>query len=123
MRRYVFPFEKLEMWEKAVELVTDIYTVTKSFPREEVFGITAQIRRSAVSVASNIAEGATRISPKDRANFSVIAFSSLMELINQLEIATRLGFLEREGYNQIRINVEMISRMLIAFRNSQKAKG
>ncbi|MFZ2901080.1 MAG: four helix bundle protein [Saprospiraceae bacterium] len=121
MRKYVFPFEKLTMWERSVELVTEIYAVTRSFPKEELFGITSQIRRCAVSVASNIAEGATRVSPKDRANFSVIAYSSLMELINQLVISKKLGFLQEEEYEALREKVAEISRMLIAFRNSQKA--
>lgn len=71
---YTFYFEKLEVWHLAIELAKDIYQSTASFPREEKFGLTNQIRRASVSVSSNLAEGSARITKKDQAHFSTIAF-------------------------------------------------
>ena len=121
MNTYVFPFEKLLAWKKAKELVKEIYFATESFPREEIYGLTAQIRRSAVSVASNLAEGTSRSTPKDQSHFTVMAFSSLMEMINQLVISENLGFLDGNKLGSIRKKTEELSRILIALRKSQES--
>src|SRR5688572_23953419 len=94
---------KLLAWQQAMILVEDIYRVTKTFPRDEAFGLTSQIRRSAVSVPSNIAEGAGRNSTKELVQFLGIASGSLAEADTQLEIATRLGYLDRDSavFNQV----------------------
>ena len=84
----------LEAWKKAIELVIDIYAKTKLYPDEERFGLTSQIRRAAVSIPSNIAEGAARTSDKDMLRFIDIALGSLAELDTQLVIADRLNYLQ-----------------------------
>jgi four helix bundle protein len=119
MDAYTFPFEKLSVWKKSRELVTRIYQITKDFPRREIHGISYQIRKSAVSVASNIAEGTSRVSNKDRAHFSVMAYSILMELLNQLIISKDLGYLSENDYQCVRPLAEEISRMLISLRKAQ----
>ena len=82
----------LEVWKRAVEFVTDIYQATENFPKSELYGITNQLRRAAVSVPSNIAEGASRKSLLERKRFYEIARSSLVEIDTQLEIALRLRY-------------------------------
>src|SRR5690606_35660521 len=86
----------LEVWKKSIELVTEIYQVTKNFPKEEIYGLTSQIRRSAVSVPSNIAEGAARQFNKEYIQFLYIALGSLMELDTQLIIAKNNDFIDEE---------------------------
>jgi four helix bundle protein len=82
----------LDVWKRSMELVTQIYEVTREWPREEAFGLTAQIRRAAISVPSNIAEGAGRSSNADFSRFLSIAMGSLSEIETQLEIAQRLAY-------------------------------
>jgi four helix bundle protein len=84
---HTYSFEKLDVWILSKELVKLIYEQTECFPSKEQFGITNQIRRAAVSVASNIAEGTSRKTKKEQARYSQIAYSSLMELINQMVLA------------------------------------
>ena len=83
----------LAAWKKAIELVEAVYSATRSFPREEMFGLTSQMRRAAVSVPANIAEGAARAGSKELVQFLNIAAASLSELDTHIEIATRIGFL------------------------------
>ena len=86
----------LRVWQESVDLVTDIYRVTSNFPRNEIYGLTSQMRRAAVSVPSNIAEGAARTSNKEFLQFLSIARGSLSELETQIMISLNLGFL-RDG--------------------------
>jgi len=116
---YTFSFEKLNVWIDSKYLVKLIYTVTNEFPNEEKFGLTNQIRRASISVSSNLAEGTSRISNKDKAHFTTLSFSSLMEVLNQIIIAYELEFLSTENYNNIRIEIEKISNKLNALRNTQ----
>ncbi|MBB5036581.1 four helix bundle protein [Prosthecobacter dejongeii] len=90
--RKQFPFEKLEVWQRARQLVTHVYECSRTFPKDERFGLTSQLTRSAVSVANNLAEGCGRSSLKDQAHFSAQAYGSLMETASDLIIATDLGF-------------------------------
>lgn len=85
-------YEDLEVWQQAMNLVTMIYELTKEFPKDEMYGLTSQIRRAAVSIPSNIAEGQGRATTKDFLHFLVIARGSLNEVKTQLEIANRLGY-------------------------------
>ena len=85
--------KKLDVWKVSVDFVTDIYRLTDNFPSNEKFGISNQLRRSAVSISSNIAEGAARKSPIERKRFFEIARSSLVEIDTQVEISVRLGYL------------------------------
>ena len=87
-------YKELFAWQKAMDVVTEIYRVSKSFPKEEMFGLTSQIRRAAVSIASNIAEGHGRVTGSDRKHFVAMARGSLLEVETQVEIAVNLGYVE-----------------------------
>ena len=117
---YSYAFERLEVWKKGKELVKLVYQFTRSFPREEQHGLTRQMRRAGVSVISNLAEGTARQTPKDRANFSVMAYSSLMELVNQVILSHDLGFLENKKYLEFRTLSNEVSRMINALQKAQK---
>jgi len=111
----------LEVWKKSIELVTEIYQVTKNFPKEEIYGLTSQIRRSAVSVPSNIAEGAARQFNKEYIQFLYIALGSLMELDTQLIIAKNNDFIDEEKLNLIEKNIEAIGKMINGLINYRKS--
>ncbi len=93
------PHKRLLAWQKSMDLVVRLYEVTKSFPKEEAYGLTSQIRRAAVSVPSNISEGAAGRSSEQFKNFLGIAIGSLNELSTQLEIANRIGYIEKPAHN------------------------
>lgn len=115
---YTYPFEKLEVWRLSKRLVVDIYKITGKFPTEERFGLVNQMRRAAVSISSNLAEGSGRNTAKDQAYFYNIAYSSLMELLNQLLIAFDLKWIEEEELNRLRSEIEVISVKINALRKS-----
>jgi len=118
----MFKFEKLDVWQKAVEYAELIYEVTKTFPAEEKFGLMSQLRRSAVSVSSNIAEGSSRSSDTDLARFIEIAYGSLLESVSELEIAKRQGFLSGKMFETAYKKAEDLARMLSGFRRSVKKR-
>ena len=99
-----------------MEATVDLYAICKKFPEDEKYGLVSQVRRSAVSIPSNIAEGAARNSPTDFARFLTIAIASLSELDTQLEIALRLGYTDGPTFQAIDNKLASISRMLIALR-------
>ncbi len=109
-------YKQWVVWQKSMELVTETYSLTKHFPKEEVYGLTSQIRRAAVSIPSNIAEGYARFSSKDKHHFYVIAYASAKEYETQLEIANRLGFaktIDIERINCIYTEViKLLSKMV-----------
>ena len=107
-----FSFEKLDVWKRSKDLTLMLYRATESFPDTEKYGLTSQLRRAAVSVSSNIAEGSSRKGAKDQRRFYVIAFSSAIEVINQLIISNELKFLSDENYKQLREELETITAML-----------
>ena len=117
--RGTFVFHKLRVWSLAKDLVKDIYALTKAFPVEERFGLAAQINRAAISVASNIAEGSGRVSRKDQAYFTQLAYGSLMEVACQMEIAQDLGFLSDDELQSIFSSIKTIAEKLSALRSSQ----
>ncbi|HJS53614.1 MAG TPA: four helix bundle protein [Chitinophagaceae bacterium] len=119
MDTYQFSFEKLEVWQLARNLTTDIYRHTANFPQEERYLLTSQLRRAAVSVASNLAEGSTRATAKDKAHFTTIAFSSLMEVFNHLIIAVDLGYLNNENLIKYRKQIQTLSVKLSNLKASQ----
>ena len=94
----MFNFEKLDVWHKAIEFADTVYSVTKGFPSDERFGLTNQMRRAAVSVSANIAEGTSRSSRSDYARFVEIATGSLFEVVSQSVISKRLGLLSEADY-------------------------
>lgn len=100
----------LEVWKQSLELTERVYRVTGSFPREELYGLTAQMGRAAVSVSSNIAEGAARGSKKEFVQFLRISLGSLAELETQLVVAGRLGFISDQD---IMGKIEEVRRMLL----------
>jgi four helix bundle protein len=114
----MFNFEKLDVWQKAITLADVIYNDTRNFPADERFGLTNQMRRSVVSVSSNIAEGSSRSSKSDFGRFLEIATGSVFELVSQGFIARRQNFLAEEGFRAIYVNAEEIGRMLSGLRNS-----
>jgi len=85
----MFNFEKLEVWHKAIEYADDVYTITRAFPDDERFGLTSQMRRAAVSISSNIAEGTSRHSRDDYAHFLEIATGSIFDVVSQATISKR----------------------------------
>lgn len=106
----------LIVWQKSIDFVTDVYKLTSHFPREEIYGLTSQLRRAAVSVPSNISEGAARKTDKEYARFLVIARASAAEIETQLLIADNLGYL-KTGANQINEDLLTILKMLTALIN------
>lgn len=114
------PHENLEVWKRSIDLVIEIYEITKSFPAEEKFGLISQIRRAAVSIPANIAEGAARQSDKEFANFLSIAQGSASELETELLISQKLHYISAENYTKIYEELNTISRMIIGL--SQKVK-
>jgi four helix bundle protein len=106
------PHQKLQAWSQAVELVTRIYRSTERFPREERYGLTSQIRRAAVSIPANIAEGAGRRSHKEFAYFLSNAQGSASELETELIIANRLGYLDEATFGQLIFDLERIGRLI-----------
>lgn len=113
----MFKFEKLDVWQKALAFSDLIYTKSALFPADERFGLTNQIRRAAVSIPSNIAEGAARSDP-DFSRFIGIATGSLYEVVTQIFIAKRLGFLRESDVVEIYSAAEEISRMLSGLRKT-----
>lgn len=97
----MFKFEKLDVWQKAIEFADVIYSVTRSFPADERFGLTDQMRRGAVSVSSNIAEGSSRASDTDFARFVEIGTGSLFEVVSQATVAKRQQFLPESNFAAI----------------------
>ena len=115
---YMYAFEKLQVWHDSRALVGKIYAVTEQIPGAEKYGLTSRMRRAAVSVVSNIAEGTGRTSPKDQAHFYQLAYSSIIELLNQLIISKDLSYIKESELATVREIIEMISNKLNALRNS-----
>ncbi len=105
-------FRDLKVWQKAMSLVEDIYRATRRFPRDEQFGLTAQIRRASVSIPSNIGEGKRRKRQRAYVHHLDIALGSQGEIEVQLEIAKRVGFLPADEYELVQRKVVEIGRML-----------
>lgn len=115
----VYSFEKLEVWQHARRLAVWIYSATKKIAVEEKFGLIRQMRRAAISIASNLAEGTSRKTSKDQAHFSTIAYSSTIELLNDLIISNDLSFLSETIYQEGRNLMERQTFLIAKLRNSQ----
>ncbi len=111
-----FNFEKLQVWQQSRLLVKDVYMLLRKFPKEEQFALADQIRRSIISVPSNIAEGKGRLSTKELVHHVSIAYGSLMECYCQLTLAMDLGYITSEELESIRGKFEEIGKMLSGFR-------
>jgi len=114
----MFGFERLEVWEKAINFADTVYSVTREFPSDERFGLTNQMRRAAVSISSNIAEGSSRNSRKDFARFVEIATGSLFEVVSQSFTTRNQGFLTSEEFEIPYLAAEEQGRMLSGLRRS-----
>ena len=108
----------LKVWQESMDLVEDIYKITTDFPKEEIYGLRSQIRRAAVSIPSNIAEGAGRKGSPEFCRFLYISLGSLSEVDTQLEIAIRLNFIEPqpEIVNRIHFIKNMVSKLIISLK-------
>jgi four helix bundle protein len=114
----MFGFERLDVWAKAIDFADTVYSVTRDFPSDERFGLTNQMRRAAVSISSNIAEGSSRNSPKDFARFIEIATGSLFEVVSQSFIGRNQGLLSSEEFEILYVAAEEQGRMLSGLRRS-----
>jgi len=117
----MFNFEKLETWQQAIAFADLIYQLTRHFPDEERFGLTNQMRRAAVSISSNVAEGCSRSSRVDYARFVEIATGSVFEVVSQATIGRNQGFLSPDDYQRLYAAAEKQSRMLSGLRKSLEA--
>jgi four helix bundle protein len=114
----MFNFEKLEVCQRAIDFADLVYNTTRAFPSDERFGLTNQLRRAAVSISSNIAEGSSRSSKSDFARFVEIATGSVFEVVSQAFIAHRQSFLSEDQFPEIYTDAEELSRMLSGLRKS-----
>src|SRR5512137_906653 len=114
----MFNFEKLEVWNEAIAFADSVYTITRSFPSDERFGLTNQMRRAAVSISSNIAEGSSRSSRAEFARFIEMATGSVFEVVSQGTIGLRQGFLSPDQHRQMYAAAEEQSKMLSGLRRS-----
>jgi four helix bundle protein len=119
---YQFGFEKLKVWQNSRELVKTVYDITNYFPKEERYCLVDQIRRAIISIASNLAEGTSRISKRDQSHFTNLAYSSLMEVLNQLYITSDLNYIHIKDFTELKKKILEISNQLNALRNSQLNK-
>ena len=115
-------YRDLQVWQFAVELTTDIYALAAHFPKTEVFGLSSQLQRAAVSVASNIAEGHARDSTKEYLRFIAIALGSLAEVETQLIISNKLNYINQEKLDEMLEKSSTIGRMLRGLQKSLRAK-
>ena len=117
-----FFYRKLKVYQDAMILLEDVYNLTKKFPQQELYGLTNQIQRAAVSIPSNIAEGMGRFSIKDRIRFIEISNGSLMEVMCQLEIAHKLGYISDEELQIQDTKIATIAKMVLGLRKNLEEK-
>ena len=115
-------FTDISAWKLSKDLAIDIYKITGKYPKSEMFGLVSQMRRSVVSVSSNIAEGFGRYSKKDQEHFYIMASGSLYELKNQIIISSELGFINKDDFNKLIDNVDVAHKTLNAFIKTHKAR-
>ena len=114
------PHKSLKLWKKCMELVTHLYEVTRAFPREEEFGLKSQLRRAGVSIPSNIAEGLTRQTKKDKLHFLNISQGSLSEIDAQVEISFMLKFIDQQTYEATNAKILDVQMLLSGLIRSLK---
>ncbi len=110
-------FKDLRIWQKGIEIVEEVYSLTRRFPKEEVYGLTSQMRRAAISIPANIAEGFKRIHAKEYRQFLHITMGSAAELETELIIACRLGFINQAELDKLSENILSLSKMTSALLN------
>ena len=119
---YLYSFEKLDVWQLARKLVKIVYTISEKFPADERFGLIIQIRKAAISVVSNIAEGSSRNSLKDQIRFIEIAYGSLLEVYTQLCVATDLSYCSEEELGEANLLIKELSNKLNALSKAYENK-
>ncbi|MCK3683170.1 four helix bundle protein [Maribellus sp. YY47] len=113
-------FKNLKIWQKGINLVVDIYQTSQNFPTEELYGLTSQMKRSAVSIPSNIAEGSGRNSDKDFSRFLDISLGSSFELETQIIIAHKLSFINDEKFKELTDDIQEEQKMITGLQKSIK---
>lgn len=111
-------FRELRVWQKAMDLVETVYLLTQDFPKQETYGLTSQVRRAAISIPSNIAEGHTREHIKEYLHHLSMAQASLAEVETQLEIAARLKYLQSNRLTELLLDISSLGKQLYALRNA-----
>ena len=119
---HTYSFENLQVWQNARQFRRDIYKLTANYPKEEIFGLTSQIRKSASSIGDCLAEGSARITNKDKAHFTTMSYSSAIETVNHIIGSLDLGYIAEEEYKAMRIKLDEITNKLNALRKSQLSK-
>ena len=109
MSNYIYGFEKLSVWQSTRSFTKEMYLMTKSFPKDEVFGITSQMRRATISISCNLVEGSARKSPREQNRFYEIAYGSAVEVLNLLILSNDLEFLSNENYGVLRNALEKVT--------------
>ncbi len=122
MKQGFVTYENLEVWIEARKLVSMIYTMTKKFPKDELYGLTTQIRRAVVSVPSNVAEGCGRNTTKDKLQFFYISRGSLFEVETQMFVALDLNYITKEDKAELKNQIELCKKLLNGFINYNKSK-
>lgn len=115
---YLFYFEKLGVWRQVKDFCREVYISTRPFPVHEQFGLTAQLRRASSSISTNLAEGFSRKSDKEKARYVNIAYSSAWEVIDHLILAKELEYLKEEDYKTLRSKIEEITAQLNALHKT-----
>ena len=114
----IFSYRNLRVYQGAMQLVTSIYNTLKSFPVEERYALSDQLRRAVVSVPSNLAEGLSRYSRKEQLHYVELSYGSLMEVMCQMEISYNLGYVNEDGFKAIEADVIVIAKQLSGLRTS-----
>lgn len=112
----------MRVWKDAKNLLNEVYLVTKSFPKDELYNLTSQMRRAASSVKANIAEGQGRTTRKDQRHFTSIGYSSLIELINHFDTALDQNYISKETFCQLRVKADAIAGQLSSLKKTQERK-
>ena len=118
MEEKIHSFKKLDAYIEAKKLVQQIYEVVSKLPHEERYALADQLRRAVISVPSNIVEGMSRISDKEKAHFLEIAYASLMEVYCQIDIATDLGYIAVENYAELEHSINIVAKLISGLRKS-----
>lgn len=112
--------ENLDIWRKGVDIVKKLYKITKNWPKEERYGLTSQVRRAAVSIPANIAEGVGRGGPNEAAHFGNISLGSLYELQTLIQIANELEYMDDNVYSELKNELSVLAKRISSFVSYQK---
>ena len=122
MKKKEFEFQNTEMYQQMIDYVSNVYTITKKFPRSEIYGLTSQIRRAGVSIVLNFAEGWGRYNKKEKAQFYKIARASILECVAAVDIALRQNYIEIANYQKMLTGSNEISKKLNALIKKMEEK-